>query len=235
KAQDELISKERLAALGELAAGIAHEIRNPLTSIKILINSLFSELPEKLKQAQDVNVINEEIERLNRIITQFLEFAKPQELIPEMVHIKNIITDTVTLVAPKIKQQNIALSIKCPQGLPHMHGDPSLLKQAFINLILNALQAMPEGGNLDISASRNGSAKSLDMIRIMLKDTGTGIVKENIKKLFTPFFTTKKEGLGLGLSVTQKIINEHGGKIEIESTVNKGTGVSVFIPVKIKE
>ncbi|MDP8262800.1 MAG: ATP-binding protein [Candidatus Ancaeobacter aquaticus] len=232
KAQDELISKERLAALGELSAGIAHEIRNPLTSIKILINALFTELPVNVKQGQDVAVINEEIERLNSIISQFLKFARPQEPVYEKLAIKDVIKSTLTLVKLKIKKQNISIQLDISSKLPKVKGDPNLLKQAFLNFMLNAIQAMPEGGNLIITASQTSrKTKSLDTLEIIFKDTGIGIAQKNIKMLFTPFYTTKEEGLGLGLSITQKIIAKHGGDIKIESTENAGTTLKVYIPI----
>jgi signal transduction histidine kinase len=233
KAQDELIRTERLAALGELAAGIAHEIRNPLTSIKILVNSLFSELPADLAHGQDVRVINGEIERLNTIIAQFLEFAKPQEPSFGRMDIKEVIHDTVSLAMPEIKKHHVRPFIDVSGATSAHYGDKRQLKQVILNLILNAVQAMPKGGELTITASvRKDRGKNLDTTEILIEDTGTGISPDNLKKLFTPFFSTKKDGVGLGLSIAQKIIEKHSGSIAVESVPDKGTTFRISLPVR---
>lgn len=233
KAQDELIRKERLAALGELAAGIAHEIRNPLTSIKILVNSLFSEMSPALRKSQDVQVINEEIERLNSTLTQFLEYAKPQEPAFGKIQVKEIIHNTVALAMPEIRKRGIRPFIDLSSIAAGHHGDSRQLKQVFLNLILNAVQAMPKGGELNITtAVRKADGKNLDTTDIVFEDTGTGISPENLKKLFTPFFSTKKDGVGLGLSIAQNIIAKHNGTITVRSTPDKGTVFTVSLPVR---
>jgi len=232
KAQDELIRKERLAALGELAAGIAHEIRNPLTSIKILINTLFSEMPAPLKETQDVQVINEEIERLNTTLTQFLEYAKPQEPAFGKIQLREIIHDTVALAMPEIRKRGIRPFIDLSDIAHAHHGDARQLKQVFLNLILNAVQAMPRGGELNISTVvRKGEGRMPDATDIVFEDTGAGISPDNLKKLFTPFFSTKKDGVGLGLSIAQNIVDKHHGSITVESVQNKGTKFKISLPV----
>jgi len=233
KAQDELIRRERLAALGELSAGIAHEIRNPLTSIKILINSLVSELPERLRKSEDVAVINGEIERLNSIITQFLEYARPAEPVFEQVNVKEVISQTISLVSARVKARKVEMSLHLPDHDVAVHGDPRQLKQVFLNIILNAVQSMDGGGTLTVELRHSpGGGKNLDTASIIMKDTGAGIAPENLKKLFTPFFSTKKDGVGLGLSIAQSIVLKHNGTIGVESEPGKGTAFTIQLPVR---
>jgi len=227
KAEAQLIRSEKLASLGQLAAGIAHEIRNPLTSINILIHSLREKLPPHNSQRQDLQVIEEEIHRINEIVDQFLRFAKPAPPSFEKTDVLAIIDEILQLLRPQIEKQEIIVS-KEFQVLPFVLIDREQIKQALLNLLLNAIQAMPTGGQLILTGQ---NSKEGQWIELSVKDTGVGISEEDIQKLFDPFFSTKEGGIGLGLSITHRIIDQHHGKIEVESSPNEGTLFKVYLPI----
>lgn len=222
KTQEKLIQSEKLAALGKLSAGIAHEIRNPLTSIKILIHSLAENLKDS-EAKEDIKVIEDEIERMNRIIKRFLDFARPKEPEFSSVDINQILEETINLVSGEVKEHNIALE-KGLSTLPRIQADEEQMKQIFLNLFLNAIQAMPEGGKLRIKT------KVVDgpcPVQIEIQDEGAGIPDQIKDKLFEPFFTTKEEGIGLGLSIVKRIIDDHRGSIEVKDNHPRGTVFTV--------
>jgi len=227
KTEAQLIRSEKLAALGQLAAGIAHEIRNPLTSINILIHSLRERLPSENSQQEDLKVIEEEIHRMNEIVDQFLRFAKPSSPFLEKTDVLSIFEETLQLLRPQIEKQRIVVE-KEFQALPMIQMDPEQMKQAMLNLLLNAIQAMPQGGQLTLSG-RN--SKEGQWIHLSIEDSGMGISPEDIDKLFDPFFSTKEGGVGLGLSITHRIIDQHHGKIEVENAPEKGTIFTVWLPI----
>ncbi|MBI5418271.1 GAF domain-containing protein [Candidatus Poribacteria bacterium] len=217
KAQDRLIQSEKLATLGKLSASIAHEIRNPLTSIKILIHSLKEKNENPITRENDIKVIENEIERMNRIINKFLEFARPKEPEFSSCDINQILEETIKLISCEAKEKNICLVVDLPH-IPFIYADKEQMKQVFLNLILNSFQAMPDKGVLTIS-----SEASDKNIIISIADTGCGIQEKNLSKIFEPFFTTRQDGIGLGLSVVQRIIDSHNGKIEVKPVYPKGT------------
>lgn len=222
----QLLQSTKLAALGQLAAGIAHELRNPLTSIKILFNSIVSRIGTRKDIETDIKVIESEIDRMNGIIKQFLDFSRPSFLCLSSVDVNNILEDTLRLMAYELEEQKISVSKVFSKKPLNINADIEKLKQVFINIILNSIQAMPEGGKLVIkTVDKDGH------IEITIKDTGKGIPSDIKNKIFEPFFTTKEGGLGLGLCITKRIIDYHGGNIEIDSTVGKGTTVKIKIPV----
>jgi signal transduction histidine kinase/putative methionine-R-sulfoxide reductase with GAF domain len=227
KTEAQLIRSEKLAALGQLAAGIAHEIRNPLTSINILIHSMTKNLPSEDSHKEDLRVIEEEIHRMNEILDQFLQFAKPATPLLEKADVSSIFEETLQLLRPQIDKQNIAVE-KEFQALPIILMDREQIKQAILNLLMNAIQAMPEGGRLVLSGRNSEDGQ---WVRISVQDSGVGIPAENIDKLFDPFFSTKEGGIGLGLSITHRIIDQHRGKIEVESTPEKGTLFTIWLPI----
>jgi len=226
KAEMELIRSEKLATLGQLAAGFAHEIRNPLTSINILVQSLIEKLPKGKDYQEDLRVIEEEIERINQIIDQFLRFAKPAPPFLEKTDILSIIEDIIQLLKPQLERDDIVIQREF-LSLPLVRIDREQIKQVFLNLLLNAIQAMPEGGIIYLKSrlSENGQ-----FVKIVIKDTGIGISPQDMEKLFDPFFTTKEDGIGLGLSIVHRIIDQHRGKIEVASTPGKGTIFTVWLP-----
>ena len=227
KTEAQLIRSEKLAALGQLAAGIAHEIRNPLTSINILIHSLASNLPSGASQKEDLKVIEEEIHRINEIVDQFLRFAKPAPPLLGKAEVVSIFEETLQLLRPQIEKQRIIIQ-KEFQPLPPILMDREQMKQVILNLLLNAVQAMPKGGHL---ALKGHLPEGDRWIKLSIQDSGLGIPGEDIDKLFDPFFSTKEGGVGLGLSIAHRIIDQHRGKIEVESTLGKGTLFTVWLPI----
>ena len=227
KTEARLIRSEKLAALGQLAAGIAHEIRNPLTSINILIHSLTENFPSGDSHREDLKVIEEEINRINEILDRFLRFAKPAPPLLERTDVASIFEETLQLIRPRIEKQLIII-LKEFQALPIILMDREQMKQVALNLLLNAVQAMPKGGTLTL---RGRNSEDGQWIRISIQDSGMGIPGEDMNKLFDPFFTTKEGGVGLGLSITHRIIDQHHGKIEVESTPGEGTLFTVWLPI----
>jgi signal transduction histidine kinase len=227
KTEAQLIRSDKLAALGQLAAGIAHEIRNPLTSINILIHSMTEDLPSGDSHKEDLKVIEEEINRINEIVDQFLRFAKPAPPFLEKADVLSVFEETLQLLRPQIEKQQIVIQ-KGFQALPIIQMDREQMKQAILNLLLNAIQAMPGGGHLTL---RGQNSKDGQWIHILIKDSGVGIPDEDMNRLFDPFFSTKERGIGLGLSIAHRIIDQHHGKIEVESTPGEGTLFTVWLPI----
>jgi two-component system sensor histidine kinase HydH len=231
RTEAQLIRSEKLAALGQLAAGFAHEIRNPLTSINILIHSLMEKSFDKAHHREDLRVIEEEIQRINNIVDQFLQFAKPVPPLFKNVHILPVVEETLQLLKPQIEKQRISLQ-RDLQALPSLIMDREQMKQAILNLLLNAIQAMPEGGVLRL----NGQVlEDNRWIQLSIQDSGMGIAPEDMKKLFDPFFSTKEGGVGLGLSIAHRIIDQHRGKIEIRSVPGQGTTLTLWLPISQEE
>ena len=227
KTEAQLVRSDKLAALGQLAAGVAHEIRNPLTSINILIHSLTENYPAGSSNREDFKVIAEEINRINEIVDQFLRFAKPAPPLLAKAEVLSIFEETLQLLRPQIEKQQILVQ-KDFQPLPSILMDREQMKQAILNLLLNAVQAMPKGGRL---ALKGRVPEGNRWVQLSIQDSGVGIPGEDIDKLFNPFFSTKEGGVGLGLSITHRIIDQHDGKIEVESTPGKGTLFTVWLPV----
>jgi signal transduction histidine kinase/putative methionine-R-sulfoxide reductase with GAF domain len=225
KTEAQLIRSDKLAALGQLAAGIAHEIRNPLTSINILIHSMTENLPSEDSHKEDLKVIEEEIHRMNEILDQFLQFAKPATPLLEKADVSSIFEETLQLLRPQIEKQLIIVG-KEFQALPIIQMDREQMKQAILNLLLNAIQAMPGGGHLTLRAKNSENGQ---WIYLSIQDSGIGIPSEDLNKLFDPFFSTKEGGIGLGLSIAHRIIDQHHGKIEVESAPGKGTLFTIWL------
>jgi len=218
EAQMEL--RSRLSSLGEISAGIAHELRNPMGVIAGYTKLLSKRADESLRPT--VNAIAKEINVMNRIISDFLSFAKPAELNISDVDLKGIIGNCVSVVAGGKGDIKTHIDI---DGLPAIKGDEVLLRQAFTNLIQNAIESMPKGGELSVRSSLG------DFIEVSISDTGPGIAENIVDKIFLPFFTTKDRGTGLGLSIVQKIIVSHGGNIFVDNS-NKGTTFRIKFPLK---
>jgi len=218
EAQMEL--RSRLSSLGEISAGIAHELRNPMGVIAGYTKLLSKKADESLRPT--VNAIAKEINVMNRIISDFLSFAKPAELNISDVDLKGIIENCVSVVAGGKGDIKTHIDI---DGLPAIKGDEILLRQAFTNLVQNAIESMPKGGELSVRSSLG------DFIEVSISDTGPGIAENIVDKIFLPFFTTKDRGTGLGLSIVQKIIVSHGGNIFVDNS-NKGTTFRIKFPLK---
>jgi len=229
KLEDQLLYQERLAGIGELAAGIAHEIRNPLGSITASSQFVLSKyrLPYQIKK--HLKIILRHSENANRIIKDILDFAKPRMISFKLVHIGEVISSACNLVKVRCKKQYVRLNHKLSRRIPQILLDEKQLEQAFLNFILNALDAMPDGGHLMINAYPDFKANE---IVINFMDTGDGIAPENLNKLFTPFFSTKENGVGLGLCLSHQVINHHKGRVNIESKFGQGTDIEVRLPFK---
>ena len=217
--------RARLSSLGEISAGIAHELRNPMAVIAGYTKLLSKKVDSFLKPT--VDSISREIVVMDRIISDFLSFAKPAELIIDDVDLKAIIENCVKAVIDERSTVDLNLNI---DGLPVVKGDDVLLRQAFTNLIQNAVESMPQGGRLTIkSSSPAGSAKGF--LDVSISDTGHGVAKNIMDKIFLPFFTTKEQGTGLGLAIVHKIVVSHGGNILIESS-DEGTTFRIRFPLE---
>lgn len=232
--QDKLIQAEKLKAIGQLASGVAHEIRNPLGII--MQGALYLEqiVPEQEKeQRETLSMVKDSVERADKIVTQLLDFSRATKLELHPQDIGSMLENSLNLVKKELKNIRVAREIQA--GLPKVLVDKDKLTQVFINLFMNAIHAMPEGGKLTIrSFIKEASFEPQEKaVVVEVEDTGTGISEENMKKIFNPFFTTKGKGkgTGLGLSVTQNIILMHKGLIEIKSEVNKGTKVIITLRV----
>jgi two-component system, NtrC family, sensor histidine kinase HydH len=231
KTEAQLIRSEKLAALGQMSAGIAHEIRNPLTSINILIHSLTENLPPETAHREDLKVIEEEIQRINEIVEQFLRFARPAPPLFQETEVATVFDEVVQLLKPQIERQRITVS-RDFDTVPLITFDREQMKQVVLNLLINALQAMPQGGRLDLAAK---VLQDNRWMKLSIRDSGVGIPPENLKKLFDPFFSTKEGGIGLGLSIAHRIIDQHHGKIEVESRPGEGTAFHLWLPLDPKE
>ncbi|MBP3041212.1 PAS domain S-box protein [Bacillaceae bacterium Marseille-Q3522] len=218
KRTEEMIHRQdKLAAVGQLAAGVAHEIRNPMTSIKGYAEYLL--LDENSKDKKELlTIIVEEIERVNGIVEDFMLLAKPNQLKIEEKNIIAIMDDVISLLDYDARKRNVHISFPHKQDGMKLKCDENRLKQVFLNIIKNGIEAMPDGGDLTVTCERDKTK-----IHITIHDTGEGIAEENLKKIGEPFYTTKKDGTGLGLMISFQIIENHHGKVYIESEVKKGT------------
>lgn len=216
---------DRLATVGVLAAGAAHEIRNPLTAIKSTLQFV---LPKQTNETarRMLGQALEETERIERILSGLLSFARQGEMKREAVALEHVLEQTLDLVAFQARQQKIQILLPSCREPVWVEGDPAQLTQLFLNLFLNAIQAMPQGGTLSVDLSRQVSHLS-----VCVADTGTGIPASHLDQIFDPFFTTKKEGTGLGLSICFGIAQRHGGDIRVESTLGHGTRMLVRLPL----
>jgi signal transduction histidine kinase len=229
--EEELRRKDRLAALGELSAGVAHEIRNPLGIIKSSAQVLAKNPAEKERVKELTGFIIEEVERLNRVITNFLDFARPRAMNKENVSVAAALDKSLRLCENRLKKANISVKKDFSTDNNTVFADGELLRQAFLNLFINAAEAMPGGGTLTISARRRESDKEgKDFMEVIVSDTGFGIPEEVRSKIFNPFFSTKENGSGLGLSIVHKIIESHNGEITLRTSPEKGTAFIISLP-----
>lgn len=234
KIQDEILRMDRLVSLGKLASGIAHELRNPLAGIKTTAQALSEEMPEEDSRREYLSRITKEIDRLNDLLKTFFSFAKPQK--PNLVpcQIQDIVNEIIPFLIKEIADSGIRFVEHYHPALPKIRVDRNQMHQVFLNLFLNAIQAMPNGGELKIevepmTVSPSDGLKP-NFIRIMISDTGRGIPPHLIPRIFDPFFTTKPRGIGLGLSIAYQIVKKHGGTIQVESQWGKGTSFILTLP-----
>jgi signal transduction histidine kinase len=231
--KQELFQAEKFAYMGRLASSVVHEIKNPLTAIKTFAEYLPQRYNEPDFKDKVLKILPKEIKRIEGVVEQLLDLARPRDVKLCQINIINTIDSTLTLLENNFKLKNIKVKKQYQPGEILINGDDEQLKQVFLNLFLNSIQAMDEGGTLDISVNLQSSDASRSVL-ICIKDNGCGIPEENLGKLFTPFFTTKKEGVGLGLVIAQEIIKQHKGNIRVESKLGDGTRFVIELPVNSK-
>ncbi|WP_306821497.1 PAS domain-containing sensor histidine kinase [Metabacillus litoralis] len=223
--EEQLRKSDTLNVVGELAAGIAHEIRNPMTALKGFIQLLEGSVKEDFSMY--FNVITSELSRIESIITEFLILARPQAIQYSNKDIGTIVKETMELLNAQAILVNVQMQLNIEENLPLLFCEPNQLKQVFINVLKNAIEVMPDGGQIDVTVKR----KNEDQLLISIRDRGSGISQDKIKRLGQPFYTTKERGTGLGLMVSYKIIEEHQGQVEVESEEGKGTTFHITLPI----
>jgi len=219
---------ERLAALGRITAGVAHEVKNPLNSMRLWLENLKESLPSQTDESamQAVNVLDSEIDRLDAVVKRFLDFSRPMDVRLEPTQLADLLQEVLEVARPQLEKSNVQVAQLLPIDVPEIFGDRALLKQAILNLVLNAVDAMPNGGQLQLTLSRRG-----DMAEITVGDTGKGIPLEHRQKVFQLFFTTRPGGSGIGLASTFRIVQLHNGSIDFTSEVGRGTTFRIELPL----
>jgi two-component system NtrC family sensor kinase len=233
EAQEQLIQKEKLASVGQLAAGVAHEINNPLGSVLLYADILRKETPEDdHQQRADLEMIINEATRCKVIVNDLLNFSRQNEILAQETDVNAVLSELAAETERPESYQDVTVVTALDPDLPHIQADPHQLRQVFLNLMNNAAEAMPDGGRLTLRTAR-GPAKG--WITVQVQDTGTGISEENMKKIFTPFFTTKPigKGTGLGLAIIYGIVKMHRGQINVQSEVGKGTTFTLTLREKL--
>ena len=231
--EEQLRQNEKLSALGLLAAEVAHEIRNPLTVMKLLYHSLNLKFEAKDPRAKDAQIIEAKIEHLNKIVEQILDFARTTEPKLAPVNLNDLVDELGLLVRHKLSNQGIKLVRDLQADLPLVSGDAPQLEQAFLNLMLNATEAMADGGTLSIRSRAVRARDKSEQVLVEFKDTGGGMTEEQQQRAFkTILATTKAKGSGLGLAIVGRIIETHHGQIRIRSKAGRGTAIQILLPVK---
>jgi len=231
RSREHLLQAEKMAMVGKLAAGMAHSIRNPFTSVKMRLFSLGRTLSLTDSQKDDFEVISEEIRHIDQIVQNFLEFSRPPKLKMQTVCPSVVVDNAIQLLAHRLKSYDAEIRVERSVPLPEVEADPEQVKEVMVNIIINACEAMVKGGTIFIDEeTRFGASGPTAVIRI--RDTGPGINPSIREKVFQPFFTTKEDGTGLGLSIAQRIIEEHRGTLEVFSADGKGASFVITLPAK---
>jgi signal transduction histidine kinase len=246
---------QKLAAFGRLMAGVAHEVKNPLNAMTIHLELLRNKLARQsvgtavgskpdstgrvLRESgsavmeavpmpdvsKHVDIIGKEIQRLDTVLNGFLKFARPDELKLQPLRLSDVISDVTTTIAPEAERMRVTVRQECPRDLPEIKADPAMLRQAMLNLALNAIQAMPNGGVLRLICRADRGSVEIDV-----EDTGVGIPPEHLQRIFDLYFTTKEKGSGIGLSMVYRIVQLHDGDVEVQSTPGVGTRFKLIFP-----
>jgi PAS domain S-box-containing protein len=219
---------ERLAAMGRITAGVAHEVKNPLNSMRLWLENLKESLPQDqdANSHQAVRVLDKEIDRLDAVVKRFLDFTRPMEVRLEQTQLSQLLKEVLDVARPQLQKANVEVVQSLPSDVPEVFGDRDLLKQAVLNLVLNAVDAMPGGGQIRLELTRRA-----EMAEISVTDTGRGIPLENRQKIFQLFFTTRPGGSGIGLASTFRIVQLHNGSIDFTSEVGRGTTFRIELPL----
>jgi len=223
----EVARSQRLASVGRLAAGVAHEIRNPLSSIKGFATYFKERYPDRPEDQQTADIMIQEVDRLNRVVGQLLEFAKPVPVKPKPVSLQALLGDSIKLIRDRAAEKNISIQTQNNTRMDEVRIDPDRINQVLLNLYLNAIDSMESGGELKVEISCDGQGRK---VFIQVSDTGRGISRENLSKIFEPYFTTKSTGTGLGLAIAHNIVEAMGGKITVVSDREVGTTFTVALP-----
>ena len=213
--------------MGRLAAGVAHEIRNPLSSIKGFATYFKERYPDKPEDQQTANIMIQEVDRLNRVVGQLLEFARPISVKPRLISLQALLKDSVKLIEDRAAEKDISIHTQNAVQVDEVWGDPDRINQILLNLYLNAIDAMKSGGALKVGLSSEGNGRQFI---ISVSDTGCGISAQNLSQIFDPYFTTKSSGTGLGLAIAHNAIEAMGGRIKVKSDPGKGTTFMITIP-----
>jgi two-component system sensor histidine kinase HydH len=227
----EIARNQHLASLGSLAAGVAHEIRNPLSSIKGFATYFRERYRDNPEDEKTAGIMIQEVDRLNRVISQLLDYARPMTMQRQEIHVQDVIRHALRMIETQAREKGIVLQADLPVDIPAVSIDPDRMHQVFLNLYLNALGAMETDGLLSVSLKKLSDGR----IRIEVRDTGVGIALQDLGRIFDPYFTTKPSGAGLGLAIVQKIIDAHNAEIHIASKPGQGTTATILLPAKNQE
>jgi signal transduction histidine kinase len=231
----QMVQAEHLATMGELAAGVAHEIRNPLAGIAGAIEIISKDFPKNHPDREILDDLRQEVRRIEKVLNDLLAYARPKAPQFGMADLKDTVARTLQFARQQIGAKNVEFSIQIPSPLPRFRMDPEQLQQVLLNLVLNGIQAIGQEGKITIQArvlAGSGSPNRPNLIEISVSDTGGGISREQMEKIFRPFYTTKRGGTGLGLSLCRRIITQHGGTLAAESEVNKGSRFIIRLPMR---
>jgi two-component system, NtrC family, sensor histidine kinase HydH len=226
--RDELRRSEHLAALGKLLAGVAHEVRNPLAAIRSTVQ-LWERLPAESRTPQSLEAVIQAVDRLNQTVSQLLHFSRADHAERHPIQVNDLLRETLELIGAQLTEQQVTCQCEFGQNVPPVQGSASALRQVFVNLLQNALQAMPGGGRL---AVRSDFDERLREVTVLVSDTGPGVPVEDRARLFEPFFTTRSNGTGLGLALCREITVQHGGRIEYLATERSGATFRVVLPLQ---
>jgi signal transduction histidine kinase len=230
RSRQQALNAEKLATVGKLAASVAHEIRNPLVAVKLWLTNIQKKRQSDPELCRDLDMLLEEITRLDGIVRDFLEFSRPRAMNSETMQLAPLLDEILELVGRRLDESRINLVRKYSADLPPIMGDGKQLKQVFINLLNNAAEVTPEGGEIRILAAPASERGARPMVVVRIQDTGPGMPEEVQKRLFEPFFTTKETGTGLGLCIAAGIMTRHNGRLVLESSTGQGTTFAVWIP-----
>ena len=232
RSREHLLQAEKMAMVGKLAAGMAHSIRNPLTSVKMRLFSLSRSLQLTDYQKEDFDVISEEIRHTDAIVQSFLEFSRPPRLKMQQISPSIVVDMGLQLLEHRLKSYDVTVNVIREHPLPEIQADPEQLKEVLVNLIINACEAMEQGGSIDIEEEENFAAPLGRVAIIRIKDNGPGIPESIQDNIFQPFFSAKEEGTGLGLSIAARIVQEHQGRLNVQSKEGQGATFIITLPIK---
>lgn len=230
KSREDLLQAEKMATIGKLAAGVAHSVRNPLTSVKMRLFTLERSLQHTPETREDLEVINEEIDFIDTILKNFLEFSRPPKLKPQPVEISSVVDQSLQLLKHRFENMRVQVSVQRDEDMPLVLGDPDQLKEVLVNILVNAMDAMGEGGKIAISEEQGVIEPYGRVVIVRITDTGPGLAPAVQSRLFEPFISTKEDGTGLGLPISKRIVEEHGGWLHVTSETGRGATFVIGLP-----